>query len=181
MSNRTSDSPAIQLELPFDGTFQIPLGKGHIAIVDVEDADLARVRWYPANKDGRIYAWRKVGEYNEKGQRRTEHLHRVIFERIIGRSLETRELVDHQDNDPLNNRRSNLRLASKITNAQNSKKQAGKRSQFKGVTASLGKWEAAITVNKHRMRLGRYDTEEEAYEIYCEAARKYFGEFARLD
>lgn len=41
-------------------------------------------------------------------------------------------------------------------------------------------WNAAITTNKLRKHLGRFDTAEEAYEEYCKASKEYHKEFAKL-
>jgi HNH endonuclease/Homeodomain-like domain len=46
-------------------------------------------------------------------------MHRVIFEKILGRPLEKGEIVDHKDRDPLNNSRQNLRLATLAQNNRN--------------------------------------------------------------
>ena len=171
-----------QLELPLDGVVKITISTGHITTVDIEDADLASVRWYGSNKNGRIYVWRKVGETVNK-QRPTIHLHRVIMERIIGRPLLTTELIDHKDNDPLNNLRDNLRIADKSKNATNAKKRIDNTSGYKGVWyhKQVNKWCAEIKVNKRKKYLGLFDTAEIAYEAYCKAAKEVYGEYARLE
>lgn len=162
-------------------TIEIQLTKGYVAIVDEQDADLALLKWYPAIKaNKKIYVWRKT-PLVPMDQKKTIHLHRSIMERMIGRELTSSEIVDHKNNNPLDNRRSNLRMASKKTNSQNAKRRSDNSSGFKGVTLSFGKWTAEIKVNGNRIRLGRYETPETAYSAYCEAAKKYFGEFARLE
>jgi len=169
-----------QLPLPIEGvTITFSLKQGYKCIVDATDADLTLLKWYPAIKKDKVYVWRKtpIVPMNEK---KTIHLHRQIMERVLNRELLRTELVDHWNNNPLDNRRCNLRLASKITNAQNSKLSSRNTSGYKGVYRSFKKWAAEIKVNKQKIRLGRFDTPEEAYQAYCEAALKYHGEFARL-
>lgn len=159
-------------------TISIPLTKGYVAIVSDEDADLAQLKWYPADKNGRIYVWGKTGAYIN-GQRKTVHLHRIILERMLNRTLASNELVDHIDNIPLNNLRDNLRLATKATNAYNMKKSKNNTSGYKGVWFhKLSKlWAAEIRINNKKIALGYFHTPEEASKAYDEAAKQYHGEF----
>jgi hypothetical protein len=92
-------------------------------------------------------------------------------------------LVDHIDGDPHNNRLANLRLATSRQNQCNQKTRSDNTSGLKGVSWSeeRQKWQTGIQVNGKRIALGRFNTKEEAYAAYCEAARRLHGEFARLD
>ena len=171
----------IQLPLAIDGTtFEIALAKGGIAIVDAADADLGMLNWHGAVIGNDIYAHRfqYIG-----GVRKHSYLHRVILERKLGRALTHGELSDHKDLNTLNNRRENLRLATRNGNASNRKRQSNNTSGYKGVTfdKQTGRWRAQVHHNNKHISLGRYDTPEEAYEAYCKAAQEYFGEFARLE
>lgn len=61
------------------------------------------------------------------------------------------------------------------------KKRKGSISKYKGVGKHhTGRWSAMIRYKKKTYWLGLYDTEKEAYEAYCKAARERYGEFARL-
>lgn len=92
--------------------------------------------------------------------------------------------VDHINGNPLDNRRSNLRLATRAQNTRNRKKPIrGVTSQYKGVTwdKSRNKWLAAIGFSGRRINLGRFVLEIDAALAYDRAAIRYFGEFARLN
>jgi HNH endonuclease len=88
--------------------------------------------------------------------------------------------VDHEDLDKGNNRWSNLRPATQSQNSRNVKCRA--MSGFKGVYPTPnGKWTARIKVEGKIINYPSRITPEEAWQDYCAAARKHFGEFARLD
>ena len=61
------------------------------------------------------------------------------------------------------------------------KKRKNCTSKYKGVGKHhTGKWMAGIRYKKKTHWLGCYETEGEAYKAYCRAAKKLYGEFARL-
>jgi hypothetical protein len=90
--------------------------------------------------------------------------------------------VDHADRDPLNNRRYNLRIATKSQNMVNRSKESNKTSKYFGV--SLAK---AATKNPWRVFMRRPDGSRLTASFPCEvSAAKFFdieskkawGEFA---
>jgi len=54
------------------------------------------------------------------------------------------DIIDHINNDPLDNRMENLRFASRSQNAHNKTKSQGKSSKYIGVSKKKNKWEARI-------------------------------------
>lgn len=148
--------------------------------VDDVDEPLLASRWKCHKRKWTTYlSTRKF----VNGKAHTVSLHRAVMERIIGRSLEKNEQVDHKDGNGLNNSRANLRLCTPAQNMQNRRVKSNTVSGFKGVTKVAGTykrpWQAAITLNGKRKYLGCFPTPEEAHEAYCKAAREHFGEFFR--
>lgn len=92
--------------------------------------------------------------------------------------------VDHRNGDGRDNRRLNLRLATRTQNAQNRSKNRDKTSsRYKSVYARRrkGPWYAQIRIRGRNKHLGVFETEEEAALAYNRAAVEYFGEYARLN
>lgn len=144
------------------------------AIVDSIDADLDNFNWsYQINR----YAIRKI---YVNGKYQNIHMHRVILSRKLERELLPTEYVDHINGNGLDNRRENLRLATKATNGANRGKPATNTSGYKGVSWHKRDetWQAFISVNGKRIHLGCFDTPELANEAVIKAREKYHGEFA---
>jgi hypothetical protein len=115
---------------------------------------------------------------NKDGDYRPLRMHRLI----MGQPPNGRE-VDHINGDGLNNRRSNLRWATRQQNCQNGRPRSNARSKLKGAQwcSSQSKWGAEIKHNGRVKQLGYFQTEQEAAAAYDAAASKAFGEFARLN
>lgn len=148
-----------------------------IAVVDKCDSDLQDLKWRRVKSTDRFYA--ATIERVEKGVFVHKLMHRLIVERMVGRNLRTDEYVDHVDGDPLNNTRSNLRIATRAQNRANSIANRNSDTGIKGVRRRGTRYRAEITVNKKTKYIGTYDTPEAAHAAYVEAAKKHFGEFAR--
>lgn len=90
--------------------------------------------------------------------------------------------IDHIDGDRSNNRWTNLRDCTRAQNCRNRRGRLVRRTALKkGVHPSGSfRFAALIGVNGRVLRLGTFETEAEAYAAYCDAARRYHGEFARL-
>lgn len=121
------------------------------------------------------HSWWMVGRPKERYPTAWVGGRHVRLHKLLLPSTET---VDHVNGDTCDNRRSNLRAASRRQQCQN-RKGFGKRSQFKGVYPVGKKWQAMIRINGHLQHLGMFATPETAARAYNAAARQYFGEFAR--
>lgn len=88
--------------------------------------------------------------------------------------------VDHINNNRMDNRLCNLRLATGSQNQHNRPK--NKNSPYKGCNYDKRRkrWYSRISANRMTYNLGYFKTPEEAHAAYCEAARALHGEFARL-
>ena len=106
------------------------------------------------------------------GTRRMGYLHRALLPGV--------KEIDHVNGDGLDNRRENIRPA---TRSQNSANKLAKGT--KGVRRRGNRYEAYISAKasggKSWHYLGMYCTKEEAALAYNRAAREQWGEFARLN
>jgi hypothetical protein len=109
--------------------------------------------------------------------------HRLCWILAYGKLPPEGAVIDHIDGNGLNNALSNLRACSQRMNSRNSKTPVSNTSGFKGVRSLAGthRFQAYICVDRQQIHLGMYDTKEEAYSAYCDAAKTHFGEYARLD
>lgn len=91
--------------------------------------------------------------------------------------------VDHINRDKLDNRKSNLRIATRSENNANRRSFKNSTSQYKGVhwNKKSSLWEAAIRKEGKQVSLGMYESELAAASAYNDYARKLWGDFAVLN
>lgn len=159
---------------------EIPLSKGFVTIVDVKDYPLiSHMNWHVnvKYKCPKIqYAASNIpAEKSLTGKRTTVRLHRFLLKPPAHMQ------VDHINGNGLDNRRCNLRLCTNSENKRNQIKKPGLIYKYKGISLINGKWAAAIKIHGEQIYLGRFLSEKEAALAYNEAAKKYHGEFARLN
>lgn len=164
-------------------SISVHLDHGYVAFIDHEDADLLHFQWSVLiqHRNKKIIGARR--KIRLCGKQKTLLMHRVIMERVLGRQIESSELIDHVDLNPLNNTRKNLRLADFSQNGRNITAHHRNKAGLKGVhfVKHANRYRSQITIHHKRIHLGYFDTPEEAHEAYKQAAIKYHGEFARWE
>ena len=137
-------------------------------VLDRQDWEWAKdFKWYQGNG----YAVRNV-KRDEKVT--ISRLHREIAARMFGEDELKGKQVDHIDRNPLNNSRSNLRLATHKENMRNRSKHKNNTSGVLGVYWENQMWRVKIA-NKH---VGVYATKEAAIAARKQAEREEYGAFA---
>lgn len=154
---------------------EIALTKGRSAIVDDDDvAWLSQWRWrYKEAGNGRQGYAVRTTRYAGSDRQITIYMHRLIL------GVESPQ-ADHINGNKLDNRRANLRAATKRQNRGNRPPHGG-TSKFKGVVRSGDRWIARLQTTPKAVYLGAFVDEESAARAYDEAARRHFGEFAWLN
>ncbi len=163
---------AVRRPLLIDGDIaQIQLTRGFTAIIDAKDVHLVDgFNWQAMVCPRTVYACRTD---RTSGKPKSVLLHRVIMGEPDGLD------VDHVSGNGLDNRRLNLRLATKTQNNHNQRIRKDNTSGYKGVylDAKSGKWRARVKIDGKQHNLGYHNTPEEAHAARCKAANELHGKF----
>lgn len=156
----------------------IPLApSGHAKVSPEDYAAVAGLRWIASRRgvSEDVYYAKVVTHANGKVQ--NVYMHRFLLNPPEGGE------VDHRNRDCLDNRRANLRHATREQNACNMPAKRNNRTGFKGIwfDAPRGKYRAEVQSEGRRIRLGQFATAEEAARAYDAAALRFHGEFAWLN
>ena len=129
--------------------------KEGIILVSEKDYDeLSKYKWYQ-NNDG--YAKANIGKIP------------MLMHRYIMPVTDENQLIDHINNDKLDNRRENLRITSSLTNSQNKKIYSTKKTSiYRGVfyLKTIKKFRVETVVNGQKINMGTYLSEIEAAEVF---------------
>ena len=150
--------------------------KGRVFVVDDEDAEYVRsFRWHllvKRSSAGREYVYARRSVMLD-GRQQGVLLHREIA------GAESRQVVDHINGDPLDNRRANLRVCTQAENARNRQIKVTNKTGCKGVRARDGKYSASVAVNGRSVHCGTFATVAEAAQRRDEVARELHGQYFR--
>ena len=158
---------------------EIQLTRNLVAIVDDEDFERVNARsWY-----AKMIVSSKTVFYATSAEKLPSGKHTcILMHRFIMQPPEGKE-VDHIDRNPLNNQKSNLRLATRAENSRNRKIYTNNTCGYQGVQFSKqrNRFFATLRLNGVRYRSTSRLTAIEAAADYNELAIKYHGEFACLN
>lgn len=118
--------------------------------------------------------------YARKGiNRKTVYMHKLVMARMLDIEKCT-DMVDHINQNKLDNRRTNLRLTtSRLNNANKTLKP--NYSGYRGIYKNYDKWVAQISIEGKVKHLGRFTEPQSAAKAYDKAAIEVFGDSAMLN
>lgn len=139
------------------------VGSDEVMLCDVEDWEKQKnITWFIGG-----------GYVKARHKGKTLQIHRLIMQAPDGME------VDHINHNPLDNRRSNLRVVSHIVNMANRGRQSNNKSGTNGVywNKRIKRFYCQINVNGKRKYLGCYKTYEEAKSARIRAEYLYLIPF----
>lgn len=167
LARTTKDKNEIQIHGDYAEMYLYDHEKNIIAttIIDIEDVDKVR---------GTKWGIRKNKKLAYVDSKKLGKLHRYLINAPSGK------VVDHIDRNPLNNRKTNLRICTQSDNAKNVGLRENTITGVKGIyrDKKKGRFHAAICVNKKKIYIGASENLNEAARMRRSAELKYFGEFA---
>ncbi len=156
---------------------KIKLRQGGFVLIDNIDFELVKKWKWWIDKDGYARRWTPQVDW-----KRTNIL---MHREILGLGKQDKVYVDHINRNKLDNRRSNLRIATKSQNGMNIDNNKNNKYGFRGISYALNekrikKWQVKLGFNNKNIYIGRFLTKEEAIKARKEAELKYYGQFSRF-
>lgn len=104
--------------------------------------------------------------------------HRIVFAMINGKCIGE---IDHINGETLDNRPSNLRVATRSQQNMNKPLAMHNKWGLAGICfhKKSGLYQSKIKANGRKISLGYYSTPEEAHKAYLAGVEKYHGEYRR--
>lgn len=131
---------------------------------DLPEVDAFDGTWYASYDNRREYFYVTMDR-----KRISHHLARELL------NVPSGFVVDHINQNTLDNRRSNLRIATIAENAQNQRLNRNSTSGIRGVyyRRDRDKWQASIQLKGKKKFIGIYGTPEDAERAVIKARREY--------
>lgn len=142
----------------------------------VDDRDFDWINQYKWSRTSQGYAHARVGD-------KTMRMHILIADKHIGKR-EDGKVLDHINQNKLDNRLCNLRVCTMKENSRNRDRHASdETSKYHGVNyrKDSGNWRVRIKDGEKQYNIGTFRTEVEAAIAYNRAVKEIFGEFASLN
>ncbi len=163
MNNSSELDSVSPLAVPLHGAH----GQGKVALVDIEGYELVKdIKWF----FDRGYAYHIFWKAKKPVK---VYMHRLVFP--VGSGV-----VDHINGDGLDNRRVNLRQATRAQNVINTNKISAK-SGYRGVYwhAGKSKWGVRIGYGGKELSFGYYSDKHVAANVRLLKERELYGDFAQ--
>lgn len=147
---------------------------GNSTLVDKEQIEKLSEFYWRLSSNGRWIATNKSGKYGYKS--RDLFIYNLIMN--FNPANDKTHVVDHINRNPNDNRKCNLRIATKTQNTYN----RSFYSETKGIEKICnGLYRSRIMSNGVVYELGFYVSKEQACSIYNVAAKYFFGNYAVLN
>lgn len=167
---------------PITQSYLLPLTRGKFATIDAEDVAWAEQWSWQCTRDGYAARGQHSGSSRETRTSKTVLMHAELAARA-GVRLADGQTPDHVNRNKLDNRRENIRPATRSQQCVN-------RGQFRNNTSGrvgvsfrkdIAKWAAYIGSGKRLIHLGFFATKDEAVAARARAEAEIHGEFARKE
>ena len=112
--------------------------------------------------------------FNKNNKLKIHKVHQLMGICFLGHNPQSKNVVDHIDNNKKNNNLNNLQIITHRVNTSKDKK--NKTSQYTGVSwsSSNNKYKTQITIENKQIHLGVFDDDYEAFLMY-EMAKMNIG------
>lgn len=156
---------------------KIQLTRGKVAIIDSDDLERVSLHKWHTHRGTAGYFYACTFTATTNGTRQ-----RILLHRYINATPDQYE-TDHINGDTLDNRKSNLRTATRSQNQHNSKLRKDNKSGYKGVGwhKATMKWRVRINKDGENVFTAYFDDIKDAARAYNTEAFALFGEFAKLN
>ena len=141
--------------------YEMMLKNNKIVKFDKEDFNLINKYFWNTTNTNYVYT-RYMGKWI--------YMHRLIMQKELNNKPQLD--IDHINHNTLDNRKCNLRLATKSQNSMN------RKSKGYYYDKRCNKYIVRIKFNNKTILIGRFENEKDAVKARKEAENKYYGEFA---